>query len=320
MNEVTSYNQQLPANLEDLSKFALIGREKLVSVRAEIRAIDKLGLAEEVRRQKLDEAQMISEAVLDAEVKIGTLTAEIPKATEAKGNQHTGKWINDNGVENPKPKAEAIKELGFTPKQVERFEKLAKHPKIVEQAKAEARENDDIVSRSSVLEKIKQASKPHVAYNSGNNEWYTPSELIESARLVMGSIDLDPATSELANEVVKAETIYTIDDDGLKKEWFGNVWLNPPYSSGLIEKFIVKLNESDIKQAIVLVNNATETNWFNDLIENASAVVFPKGRVKFYTPDKTVGAPLQGQALIYFGDNFVKFMREFEQYGWGAIL
>ena len=81
MNQITSYNQQLPSTIEELSKFALVGREKLVSVRAEIRAIDKLGLAEKVRKQKLEEAQMISEAVLDAEVKIGTLTAEIPKAT-----------------------------------------------------------------------------------------------------------------------------------------------------------------------------------------------------------------------------------------------
>lgn len=32
-------------------------------------------------------------------------------------------------------------------------------------------------------------NKPHVSYNSGENEWYTPSKFIESARLVMGSID-----------------------------------------------------------------------------------------------------------------------------------
>ena len=71
-----------------------------------------------------------------AEVKIGTLTAEIPKAT---GGEHYHKTTTDSGVVSAiqKPKHEAISELGFTQKQVERFEKLAKHPEIVEQAKAE---------------------------------------------------------------------------------------------------------------------------------------------------------------------------------------
>lgn len=171
-----------------------------------------------------------------------------------------------------------------------------------------------------VQEAVEQKQKPHVAHNSGNNEWYTPAELIESARKVMGEIELDPASSEMANQIVKAKTIYTIDDDGLSQEWFGKVWLNPPYAGDLIGKFIDKLNESNVEQAIVLVNNATETNWFNSLIVNASAVVFPKGRVKFYTPNNTTGAPLQGQAIVYIGENNFEFMQEFSQYGWGAVL
>ena len=158
-NQLATTNSNLPQNIADLSKFVLVGREKLVSVRAEIRAIDKLGLADEVRRQKLEEAQMISEAVLDSEVRIGTLTAQIPKATQTKGNQYSQKWKNDSGGENPKSKTETVRSLGFTPKQVERFETLAKNPAIVELAKAEARGNDDIVSRSLVLEKIKTADK-----------------------------------------------------------------------------------------------------------------------------------------------------------------
>lgn len=78
---MTSPKYELPATVEDLSKFVLIGREELVAVRAEIRAIEKVGLAKSVREQKLQEAQLISEAVLDAEVRIGQLMKEIPKAT-----------------------------------------------------------------------------------------------------------------------------------------------------------------------------------------------------------------------------------------------
>lgn len=58
---ITSNN--LPATLPELSRFVLVGREKLVAVRAEIRAIDKVGLAQEVRDQKLHEAQDIADAI-----------------------------------------------------------------------------------------------------------------------------------------------------------------------------------------------------------------------------------------------------------------
>ena len=64
MNELTAFTTQLPKTIEDVAKFVLVGREKLVSVHAEIRAIDKLELAQEVRDQKRDEARMLSEALL----------------------------------------------------------------------------------------------------------------------------------------------------------------------------------------------------------------------------------------------------------------
>ena len=63
MNELSQTTRQLPDTLEDLSKFVLIGREKLNSVRAEIRAIEKVQLAAEVHEQKLEEAQEIAEAI-----------------------------------------------------------------------------------------------------------------------------------------------------------------------------------------------------------------------------------------------------------------
>ena len=72
---------------------------------------------------------------MDAEVRIGELMARVPKQ-----NTHNRAAIRpDNGVAS---KTEIIKDAGFTPKQVERFETLAAHPEIVEQAKAEARKGD----------------------------------------------------------------------------------------------------------------------------------------------------------------------------------
>lgn len=157
----------------------------------------------------------------------------------------------------------------------------------------------------------------HVSYNSGDNEWYTPSIYIEAARKTMGNIDLDPASSPEANRIVRATKFFTEEDNGLTKEWEGNVWMNPPYSQPLIEKFVNKFVESyKIQQACVLVNNATETAWFQKLLKPARGVCFVKGRVKFIDKEgKASGTPLQGQAILYYGRNTTKFNSNFKEFG-----
>lgn len=309
MNEITQRQTQLPDNVSDLSKFVLVGREKLNAVRAEIRAINKVGLAREVYQQKLSEAQDIADAVLDAEVRMGQLTAAIPKAQ--------GKRTDLEPMDTVVPKSEQLEEIGITEKQKQRFETLAKHPEVVEQVKAKAREEGSIVTRQDVFREIK---KPHIVNNSGDNEWYTPIEYIEAARKVMGNIDLDPASNEIANKTVMADCYYTAEDDGLSFAWFGNVWLNPPYSTALVQSFAEKVAEREFDQAIVLVNNATDTRWFRTLVECADAILFTTGRIKFYKPDSNKCSPLQGQAFFYFGDKSEAFLREFEKYGWGVKL
>lgn len=160
----------------------------------------------------------------------------------------------------------------------------------------------------------------HVGHNSGNNEWYTPTDYIEAARSVMAGIDLDPASSDIANKAVQATTYYTSEDDGLSFQWKGRVWMNPPYAADLIGKFTCKLAEhfatGDITEAIVLVNNATETSWFQPLLMQCEAVCFPRGRIKFIDTDGVAsGAPLQGQAILYLGKAPQLFDNEFSAFG-----
>lgn len=160
----------------------------------------------------------------------------------------------------------------------------------------------------------------HVSANSGNNEWYTPPQFIEMAREVMGSIDTDPATSEFANQNVKAETYYTAETDGRNKEWRGNVWLNPPYSQPLMSEFseaaTSKRLEKEFEQACILVNNATETAWFQRMMDAATAVAFLRGRVRYLDGQgNPANMPLQGQAMIYMGDNVEKFKEVFSRCG-----
>lgn len=322
---ITFNRSELPATIDDLSKFVLIGRDKLTAVRAEIAAIKKVGLASEVLEQKRAEAQEIAELVTLSEMRMGEMLSEIPKATKGSGGnryQKAPREIDSSG-EFSKSKADVLRENGISQKTAERYQQMAAHPEIVEQAIAEARENDDIVSRASVLRKIKESKKPHVSFNSGENEWYTPPEYIEAARAVMGSIDLDPATSDIANKTVQASHYYTVEMNGLEKPWFGNVWMNPPYSSDKIGAFIDKLvaERPNYDNAIVLVNNATETAWFTKMIGIASAVCFPHGRIKFIdTQGKSSGAPLQGQAVLYIGNSVDRFCDEFAEFGWLAVV
>ena len=169
------------------------------------------------------------------------------------------------------------------------------------------------------------ATAPHVSQNSGNNEWYTPSPYIEAARRVMGSIDVDPASSEIANRTVKADTFYTAESDGLSKVWGGNVWLNPPYAQPLLAQFAehiaYRFKNGEVDQACVLVNNATETLWFQHVLKVASAICFPRQRIRFLDQSGAPnGSPLQGQAVLYLGLRPDEFCEEFDKFGYVATL
>lgn len=152
-----------------------------------------------------------------------------------------------------------------------------------------------------------------------NYEWYTPQAYIEAARAVMGSIDLDPASCDEANRIVQAGAYYTREQDGLALPWYGNVWLNPPYKSGLIERFVDRLyyalRNEKIDQACVLTNNATETGWGQQLLSEASSVCFPQGRIKFWGPQERGNSPTQGQMICYFGKREEAFYRHFRPLG-----
>ena len=177
----------------------------------------------------------------------------------------------------------------------------------------------------SLLEACGRNGKPHVSNNSGYCEWYTPPEILDAAREVLGGFDLDPASSEIANRTVRAARFFTAEDDGLTRDWpSGRIWMNPPYATDLVGQF-TKRFAAEVERGstgIVLVNNATETGWFQDLASKCSASCFPRGRVKFRdATGAPVGAPLQGQALLYFAPDSDAFAGAFQSLGlvsaWG---
>jgi phage N-6-adenine-methyltransferase len=161
----------------------------------------------------------------------------------------------------------------------------------------------------------------HGALGTGDNEWFTPANIIEKARRVLGGFDLDPASNEIAQQTVKAKQFYTKDDDGLAKPWKGTIWLNPPYGRGLIDDFVDKLlkeiQANNVKQAIVLTHNNTDTEWFEKLSLTSCRICFTRGRLKFVNPTKevSVATPTNGQTLFYYGGNAYGFTSEFKDVG-----
>jgi hypothetical protein len=65
---------------------------------------------------------------------------------------------------------------------------------------------------------------PYIARGTGNVEWYTPAEYIESARYAMGGIDLDPASSFIAQKTVRATVFFTMAEDALASSWSEPDW------------------------------------------------------------------------------------------------
>lgn len=142
---------------------------------------------------------------------------------------------------------------------------------------------------------------------SATNEWYTPPEIIRS----LGKFDLDPCTSEAAMKINNsAASFFTEKDNGLTKEWFGRVWLNPPYSSGLIKAFIKKLSEHG--NGIALIYNRCDSAWFMDYVfGRADSLLFLSKRIYFIRPDGTVGKrPGAGSVLIAYGPENTKALQD----------
>ena len=250
---------------------------------------------------------------------MGQLIKEGQQRGELASQSEHGRGIQSSVTDGDTRKT--LSDIGITRKESSTFQQIAAIPEeqfecFISEKKTAV---DNAVSELTTAGMLAFAKgKPHVSNNSGENEWYTPPCYIESARRVMGSIDTDPASSEIANKTVRAEVYYTKDNDGLLKEWLGNVWLNPPYGQPFISQFsdaiIEKLPEFD--QIIVLVNNATDTQWLHQILDVCDAVCFVHGRIKFLDVNSNpVNAPLQGQCIIYIGERYYEFYMEFQKYG-----
>lgn len=152
---------------------------------------------------------------------------------------------------------------------------------------------------------------------SDSPEWYTPQEYVDAAREVMGGIDLDPASCELANQTVGATYIFTKTDDSLNQEWRGRVFLNPPYGADgppFVGKLVDEFNVGHVSQAVILVNSrATDAGWFQPMFDGV--ICFTDHRIDFNSPDEKNTSSTHGSCFIYFGTNDNKFAEVFSEFG-----
>ena len=246
------------------------------------------------------------------------------------GRRNNDKWLSYHNGAKPKGEKQGRPKKGdnVSPlppaekKQAQRDREFREACDTVEEEQGEAALHemlsDPKVSKAEI--KRQADTKPHVTNNSGNNEWYTPARYVDAARLVMGDIDLDPASSTVANRTVQAAEFFSAEQNGLEQDWHGRVWMNPPYASPLIgmfaEKFQQAIESGEVDEAVSLVNNATETVWFELMASVSTAVCFPRGRIKFNdSTGKPKNSPLQGQALLYVGPNNRRFIEVFSELG-----
>lgn len=135
-------------------------------------------------------------------------------------------------------------------------------------------------------------------------EWLTPPELVKK----LGNFDLDPCTP-INPPFTHAKVNFSIIDDGLKKDWFGRVYMNPPYGKGM-ELWIEKLKNHG--NGIALIFARTETKcFFAHIWNDADAVLFVKGRIKFYNLEgKQVGTPGAPSIFIAYGEENARALEE----------
>ena len=128
-------------------------------------------------------------------------------------------------------------------------------------------------------------------FTSNTDLWETPQDFFDSLNREF-QFDLDACALP---ENAKCERYFTPEEDGLKQEWNGTVWCNPPYGRQ-IGKWVEKAYKSDCT-VVMLIPARTDTRWFHDYIYGKAEIRFVRGRLKF--GESKNRAPFPSMVVIY---------------------
>jgi hypothetical protein len=250
---------------------------------------------------------LAAELQLRAEIRLGQFLSMMPKNEGTRG-QARGSTDGSGGIIIELPEHDdtpTLKEMDLSKAPSSRSQKLFGLSKEEQEAH---------------IEEIKHRTVRSTTYSPDRNddEWFTPVEIIEAVRDVLGVIDLDPASCDQAQQTVQATRYFTIENDGLKQEWSGCVWLNGPFSHPLNIKFVTKLideyQSGNVFKAIMLVN-ILPSAWLQDAIKACSAVCFSRDRLRFTHQTGKVQTNKHNLGIFFFGPDVGKFQRRFSEFG-----
>lgn len=173
-----------------------------------------------------------------------------------------------------------------------------------DQAQREARRHAELEEAAREWRALQRARS---TLSSASVEWYTPPALLAELADRYGPFDLDPAADERAPAWALVPHHYTAADDGLVREWFGCVWLNPPYGHAIptwLAKVVDELAAGRVRRVVVLLPARPDTRWWAAALAAGAVPEFRRGRVKFLEPRghgvaPRAGAPFPSAVLVF---------------------
>ena len=182
----------------------------------------------------------------------------------------------------------------------------------------EERRAAHVISQTQYINRRKPPPYSHTQ-GTGEQEWHTPDVYLHAVRQILGTIGLDPASSDEAQQTVQASRYFTAQDNALLQAWSGRVFLNPPYTQPLIEHFVIRLvNEvraGHVSEAILLTHNCTNTKWFHAAASGAAVLCLTRDRIIFIDTKGQQVAPTQVLVFFYFGSCVEPFADVFRPFG-----
>lgn len=143
--------------------------------------------------------------------------------------------------------------------------------------------------------------------HNSENTWFTPKEIIN----LFPVFDLDPCTVKYSPfKTAKHSFFYDDNECGLVLNWFGDVWLNPPYGKKLkpfVDKFM------NHKKGVMLLFARMGNESIQKLINDGAYFYFLRKRLRFIRKDegKSTNAGTDN-CFIFYDKKYIQYCKKLD--------